>query len=448
MRRRFPLWLLLGLVLVLALAAGSGAFSSSPPSPAQRAAALESVIRCPTCEDLSVADSSAEAAVTVRATIRRLVARGESDQQIKDYLVARYGAAIILDPPASGWSLLVWVLPIAGGVAAFGVLAWVLVTRRRQAPADPTAAAAAEERAEASAGLDDLDQRRRFLEQSLADAFAEHRAGDLSDDDYQVLRRRDTARLAVLDLRVAALTRAEAAEGGGPRPAEPPATAAEGTEVATAGTPSSGTSDHSGGAGDPAPGAPATARARRTRRQRFLVGGAVTAFASALVLLVALYAGNQLPGEAITGNVSLSQQQQAAQTLAQAAALENENQLGEAAQLYDKVLAKDPKNEVALAQLGWLEYEIGQNGADASLIADGRAKLEQAVKLNPDDYAVRLYLGTVLLQTDHDAAGAVAQYERFLAADPPGAVLAQAAPTLRQAYAQAGVPVPAPVPAT
>ncbi len=448
MRRRFPLWLLLGLVLVLALAAGSGAFSSSPPSPAQRAAALESVIRCPTCEDLSVADSSAEAAVTVRATIRRLVARGESDQQIKDYLVARYGAAIILDPPASGWSLLVWVLPIAGGVAAFGVLAWVLVNRRRQAPADPTAAAAAEERAEASAGLDDLDQRRRFLEQSLADAFAEHRAGDLSDDDYQVLRRRDTARLAVLDLRVAALTRAEAAEGGGPRPAEPPATAAEGTEVATAGTPSSGTSDHSGGAGDPAPGAPATARARRTRRQRFLVGGAVTAFASALVLLVALYAGNQLPGEAITGNVSLSQQQQAAQTLAQAAALENENQLGEAAQLYDKVLAKDPKNEVALAQLGWLEYEIGQNGADASLIADGRAKLEQAVKLNPDDYAVRLYLGTVLLQTDHDAAGAVAQYERFLAADPPGAVLAQAAPTLRQAYAQAGVPVPAQVPAT
>jgi tetratricopeptide (TPR) repeat protein len=151
--------------------------------------------------------------------------------------------------------------------------------------------------------------------------------------------------------------------------------------------------------------------------------------------------------EAITGNVSLSQQQQAAQTLAQAAALENENQLGEAAQLYDKVLAKDPKNEVALAQLGWLEYEIGQNGADASLIADGRAKLEQAVKLNPDDYAVRLYLGTVLLQTDHDAAGAVAQYERFLAADPPGAVLAQAAPTLRQAYAQAGVPVPAQVPA-
>ena len=113
--RRFPLWTLLGVVLVVALLVGSGVFSSTPPTNAQRAASIESVIRCPSCEDLSVAASSAPTAVTVRATVRQLVDHGLTDRQIEDYLVARYGSAIVLDPPASGWSSLVWVLPIVGG---------------------------------------------------------------------------------------------------------------------------------------------------------------------------------------------------------------------------------------------------------------------------------------------------------------------------------------------
>ena len=114
-RRRFPLWTLLGVVLVVALVVGSGVLSSSPPTAAQRAAAIESVIRCPSCEDLSVAQSSAPTAVAVRATVAQLIAEGRTDEQIEDYLVARYGASIVLDPPASGWSLLVWLLPLAGG---------------------------------------------------------------------------------------------------------------------------------------------------------------------------------------------------------------------------------------------------------------------------------------------------------------------------------------------
>jgi len=462
MIRRVPFWALLGVALALALAVGSGAFSSAPPTAAQRATALESVIRCPTCEDLSAANSSAEAAVTVRATIRRLIAKGDTDQQIKSYLAARYGSSIILDPPASGWSLLVWVLPLVGGLAAFGVLGYVVVTRRHLVEAPPSEAAAAEERAERSSSLDDLDQRRRFLEQSLADAYAEHRAGDLSDHDYQVFRRRDTARLAVLDLRMAALAEGStgtAAVGAADGAADGVADgAADGVADGAADGVADGAADGAASESDPVEAdgaadgeadsaAERLTRPKRSRRQRVLVGGAVTAFGSAIVLLVALFASNQLPGQAITGNVALSQQEQAAQTLAQAAALENQNQLGQAAQLYHKVLAQNPKDEVALAQLGWLEYEIGQQGADASLIANGRNKLEQAVKLDPGDYAVRLYLGTVLLQLDHDPAGAVAQYKRFLAANPPGAVLAQAAPTLRQAYGQAGVPVPAGVPA-
>ena len=101
-RRHFPLWTLLGVVLVVALLVGGGAFSSSPPTNAQRATAIEQDVRCPSCEDLSVAVSSAPTAVTVRATVSRLVDQGLDDQQIEDYLTARYGSAIVLDPPHAG----------------------------------------------------------------------------------------------------------------------------------------------------------------------------------------------------------------------------------------------------------------------------------------------------------------------------------------------------------
>jgi len=433
-RFRFPLWIVLGVVLVVALVIGSGALNTAPMTPAQRAVAIETGIKCPSCEDLSVANSSAQTAVFVRTAVRQLIGEGKSDQQIQAYLVSRYGSAIVLVPPASGWSLLVWVLPLGGGAAAVAILAIVLVQKRRNAIDDPADAAREEASLDAGASSGQLDARRQFLEQSLADAFAEHRAGDLSDQDYQALRRRDTARLAALDLRmvdgsdVALLVdRPESAVGTGSEES------AEGgsIEPVTA-TPKSAT---------PSPGA------RRSRRQRFLITGSIVSFGAALVLVVALFAANRLPGQTPSGNPTLSQQAQIQQSLGQAATLENQGQSGEAAQLYQKVLTQDPQNEVATAQLGWLEYNTGVQGKSASLIADARAKLDQAIKLNPTDYAARLYLGTVILGQDNNAAAAVAQYQVFLSDNPPAALLQQAAAILRQAYTQAGVPVPAAVPA-
>ena len=300
----------------------------------------------------------------------------------------------------------------------------------------PADAARLETELDAGASPGQLDARRQFLEQSLADAFAEHRAGDLSDRDYQTLRRRDTARLAALDIRMVE--------------ADDLAAAGSGASVATAVVAGADEGDESARVRplDAAESAPTAAPApRRSRRQRLLISGAVASFAAALVLVVALFAANRLPGQTPSGNPTLSQQAQVQQSLDQAATLENEGQPGAAAQLYQKVLGQDPQNEVAVAQLGWLEYQTGAQGKSASLIADARAKLEQAVKLNPADYAARLYLGTVLLDQDHDASGAVAQYQAFLAANPPASLLQQAASLLRQAYTQAGMPVPAAVPA-
>ena len=438
--RHFPLWTLLGVVLVSALLVGSGAFSSAPPTNAQRAAAIESVIRCPSCEDLSVAVSTAPTAITVRATVRQLVDQGRSDQQIEDYLVARYGSAIVLEPPASGWSLLVWALPIAAGLAGLAVLAIVLVRRRRRG-SDALDADVRGPRVDPAL----VEERRRFLTQSLADADAEYLAGDLSDADYLALRQRDLARLAALPDAGRSTGDGGAGPGSGIGAPTAPGTRSGSTGHATTRSATATLlADRPPGDVEVSDGTVT----RRRRRNRWFLVGSIGCFAVALIVAVPVFSSGRLPGQTATGSVSLSPSQQVTRALDQAAAVEDQGQLGLAAQLYQSVLDAHPDNEVALAQLGWLEYRIGQQGSSSTLIGDARAKLGQAAVLDPRDYAVHLYQGTLDLQLDKDAAAAVGQFTLFLAAGPPATVVTQAAPVLRQAYAAAGTPLPAGVPTT
>jgi cytochrome c-type biogenesis protein CcmH len=127
--RRRP-WFGLGALLVVlaaALVVGSGVGQGGHRTPAQRAAALDAELRCPSCEDLSVAQSSASSAVAVRHEVLRLARQGRSDQQIEDALVGQYGTTILLRPPTSGLASLVWIVPGLAGIAAaaaLGVLFW------------------------------------------------------------------------------------------------------------------------------------------------------------------------------------------------------------------------------------------------------------------------------------------------------------------------------------
>ena len=109
-------------VLAVALVIGSGVTSSATPDAARRAAALETQIRCPSCEDVSVAQSSAASAIAVRHEVQRLAAAGVSDHAIEQRLVAQYGPSILLSPPDSGLSSLVWLLPLVAGLVAVGGL--------------------------------------------------------------------------------------------------------------------------------------------------------------------------------------------------------------------------------------------------------------------------------------------------------------------------------------
>ena len=126
-------WLVMAVVLGVALAVGAGR-----PAPAQsataRAQALDAQLRCPSCEDVSVADSSAPAAVSIKAIVLEKVDQGESDSAIEGFLVSRYGEGILLRPPAGGGIGAVWIVPIVAVTAALAVLVVFLWRRGRLSP--------------------------------------------------------------------------------------------------------------------------------------------------------------------------------------------------------------------------------------------------------------------------------------------------------------------------
>jgi cytochrome c-type biogenesis protein CcmH len=88
--------------------------------PAQRAAAIEAVVRCPSCIDVSVAQSEETTALAVRHEIEQQVAQGRSTGQIEQTLVDQYGQTILLEPPDSGGFAVIWIVPIVLGRARSG----------------------------------------------------------------------------------------------------------------------------------------------------------------------------------------------------------------------------------------------------------------------------------------------------------------------------------------
>ncbi len=129
-RARLPLWVRVALplaVLAVALVVGSGMFDSGAPSGASRAAAIESTVRCPSCTDISVAQSNASTAIAVRHQIQDMVAAGRSNAQIDQVLVSEYGETILLVPPDAGGVPLIWLIPLvlgAGAVVGVGLVFW------------------------------------------------------------------------------------------------------------------------------------------------------------------------------------------------------------------------------------------------------------------------------------------------------------------------------------
>jgi cytochrome c-type biogenesis protein CcmH len=128
MIRKWGPWIGLGLVVVVALAVVL--WPSGSQSPAARAHELETQLKCPECQGLSVADSQAPTSRAIRSDIKRRIKAGQSDEEIRQAYVDNYGESILLSPQDSGVSLLIWILPVV--VVALGATGIVLVLRRNR----------------------------------------------------------------------------------------------------------------------------------------------------------------------------------------------------------------------------------------------------------------------------------------------------------------------------
>jgi cytochrome c-type biogenesis protein CcmH len=131
------------LAMAAALLAGGAAHAVQPdevlkdPAQEERARALSSEIRCLVCQNQSIDDSDADLARDLRLLVRDQIRQGRSDAEIRDFLVERYGAFVLLDPPMQTSTLLLWFGPLivlAGG--AVGLALYYRSRTRASAGAD------------------------------------------------------------------------------------------------------------------------------------------------------------------------------------------------------------------------------------------------------------------------------------------------------------------------
>jgi cytochrome c-type biogenesis protein CcmH len=95
-----------------------------------RARDLSRGLRCMVCQNQSIDDSEAPLARDLRLLVRERLTKGDSDSQVLDFLVARYGEFVLLKPPLELHTLLLWGLPPVALLA--GMLALVVLARRRK----------------------------------------------------------------------------------------------------------------------------------------------------------------------------------------------------------------------------------------------------------------------------------------------------------------------------
>ena len=138
--KQIPAQLLACLFAVSVMLGCSAAYAVQPdeimsdPAKELRARDLSRELRCMVCQNQSIDDSEAPLARDLRLLVRERIAAGDSDAQVLDFLVARYGEFVLLKPRVEPHTLLLWLLPplaLAGG----GLALWINGRRRSKSAA-------------------------------------------------------------------------------------------------------------------------------------------------------------------------------------------------------------------------------------------------------------------------------------------------------------------------
>ena len=133
--------LLLALVLATGLPAPADAVLRpdellEDPELEARARAIGRELRCVVCQNQSIDDSNAELAQDFRRIVRERVQAGESDEEVLQFMVDRYGAFVLLKPPVTAGTMLLWGGPFAVLLIGAGIVAWTMRRRRDTGPVE------------------------------------------------------------------------------------------------------------------------------------------------------------------------------------------------------------------------------------------------------------------------------------------------------------------------
>lgn len=112
----------------------------SDPVLEQRARELSAQIRCMKCQNQSIDDSDAELAGDLRVMVRERIVAGDSDQEVLDYLVDRFGEFVLLKPSFSLSNLFLWAAPVIALLAGIFLSIRLMRERQRNTETGPAAA--------------------------------------------------------------------------------------------------------------------------------------------------------------------------------------------------------------------------------------------------------------------------------------------------------------------
>jgi len=117
------------LALLLPTLVAAQVYEFDDPAKEARFRQLGQELRCLVCQGQSIADSNAELAQDLKREVHRMLQEGRSDDEIKDFMVARYGDYVLLTPRVKSSTYLLWFGPFA--LLIIGVIALAAVIRRR-----------------------------------------------------------------------------------------------------------------------------------------------------------------------------------------------------------------------------------------------------------------------------------------------------------------------------
>ncbi|MDN5873847.1 MAG: cytochrome c-type biogenesis protein CcmH [Sinobacteraceae bacterium] len=122
--------MLLSLTVAALAASASSDTNTLPPKLQARYQQITGELRCPICQNESIAVSQSKIAADLRRIVREKLRAGASDQQIRDYMISRYGLFAVYDPPLTMGTWLLWFGPLI--LLAIAAAVVFVALRRRQ----------------------------------------------------------------------------------------------------------------------------------------------------------------------------------------------------------------------------------------------------------------------------------------------------------------------------